>query len=93
MRIRRVHPITLAGTLATLLILGLSSRVGATPSSTFWTNCSIDIQSYKVVHITYDNYTTIGEDGPSNGGQQFANDLGLTAGILALLPISDGVGG
>jgi hypothetical protein len=54
----------------------------ATPSSTLWTNCSIDIQPYRVVHLTYDNYTTIGEDGPAAGGQQFANDLGLTMGVL-----------
>jgi hypothetical protein len=54
----------------------------ATPSSTHWTNCSIDIQPYRVVHLTYDNYTTIGEDGPALGGQQFANDLGLTFGVL-----------
>jgi hypothetical protein len=34
------------------------------------------------MHVTYDNNTTIGKNGPSEGGQQFANDLGLTAGIL-----------
>jgi len=65
-----------------LLTLASSSLVRANPSSTFWTNCSIDIQPYKVGHITYDNYTTIGQDGPSEGGQQFANDLGLTVGVL-----------
>jgi hypothetical protein len=67
---------------AILFMLKSPSPVGATPSSTFWTNCSIDIQAYKVAHITYDNYTTIGQDGPSEGGQQFANDLGLTVGVL-----------
>jgi hypothetical protein len=54
----------------------------ATPSTTYWTPCTIDIQPYRVGHITYDNYTTLGRKSPARGGQQFANDLGLTFGVL-----------
>jgi hypothetical protein len=66
-----------------LLTLGVSaSRVYATPSTTYWTPCTIDFQSYKVGHVTYDNYTTLAKKGPTRGGQAFGNDLGLTAGVL-----------
>lgn len=65
-----------------LLFGGTALRAGATPSSTYWTPCTIDIQAYKVGHITYDNYTTLGKNGPARGGQAFPNDLGLTAGVL-----------
>ncbi|MGQ0721264.1 MAG: hypothetical protein ACT4PE_06780 [Candidatus Eiseniibacteriota bacterium] len=70
-----------AASTAALLVLA-QWPAAATPSSTLWTNCTIDIQPYRVLHLTYDNYTTIGEDGPAAGGQQFANDLGLTVGVL-----------
>jgi hypothetical protein len=67
----------------TLLSVGsIGGQAFATPSSTVWTNCSIDIQPHKVVHVTYDNYTTLGKKGPAQGGQQFPNDLGLTVGVL-----------
>jgi hypothetical protein len=68
--------------LTAALVALTAGRAGATPSSTCWTNCSIDFQSFKVGHVTYDNYTTIGEKGPAAGGQQFANDVGLTLGVL-----------
>lgn len=67
-----------------VVLAGLSfcPEAGATPSSTLWTNCSIDVQPCRVGHVTYDNYTTLGRKGPLRGGGQFANDLGLTVGIL-----------
>jgi hypothetical protein len=64
-------------------LLGLSSpSAWATPSTTYWSPCTIDIQPFKVGHVTYDNYTTLGKKGPARGGQAFPNDLGLTAGVL-----------
>lgn len=70
-------------TIVTCLSLGMLANVSlATPSTTYWTPCTIDIQPYKVGHVTYDNYTTLGKKSPARGGQQFANDLGLTAGVL-----------
>ncbi len=52
----------------------------ATPSSTYFTNCTLDIQTYKVWHITYDSYFTLGKKGDEKG--DFATDVGLTVGIL-----------
>ena len=72
---------TIFGLLA-VLILGGATWTGATPSTTYWTPCTIDIQAYKIGHITYDNYTTIGKKSPAHGGQAFPNDLGLTGGFL-----------
>jgi len=65
-----------------LLCVGSALRAGATPSSTYWTPCTIDIQPFKVGHVTYDNYTTLGKKSPARGGQAFPNDLGLTGGVL-----------
>lgn len=46
----------------------------ATPSTTYWTPDTSDIQPYKVFHITYDNYVT--------HDSSFPGDYGLTVGIL-----------
>ncbi|MCI0417146.1 hypothetical protein L0222_30620 [bacterium] len=53
----------------------------ATPSTTYWTPMTLDIQSYKVFHITYDSYFTVFRDA-SDGGGDFPTDYGLTVGIL-----------
>jgi hypothetical protein len=52
----------------------------ATPSTVFWTPCSMDIQPFGSVHLSYDNYTSLGRRG--DGKSAFPNDLGLTAGLL-----------
>lgn len=49
----------------------------ATPSTTYWTPCTIDIQPAGVTHLTVDNYSNIGSSG---GGEAFPTDLGLTWG-------------
>lgn len=67
---------------AAVTVAGGARPAAATPSSSVWTNCAFDIQSYGVWHVTYDNYTTLGEKGPARGGQAFPNDLGLTVGVL-----------
>ncbi|MGD0595886.1 MAG: hypothetical protein ABSA64_05210, partial [Sedimentisphaerales bacterium] len=33
----------------------------ATPSTTYWTPCVMDVQPYGVWHITYDSYFTVGK--------------------------------
>lgn len=53
-----------------------------TPSTTYWSPCVIDFQAFKAVHMTYDNYTSVGEKGTAGGGSAFPNDLGLTVGFL-----------
>ncbi|MBI2118517.1 MAG: hypothetical protein HYT97_02700 [Elusimicrobia bacterium] len=65
-----------------LTICIITRTAWSTPSTTYWTPCVIDIQGYKVGHVTYDNYTTLTKKGLTNGGSAFANDLGLTVGIL-----------
>jgi hypothetical protein len=52
----------------------------ATPSTTFWTPCTTDVQPYGVWHITYDSYFTIGRKGDKAG--DFPTDVGLTVGVL-----------
>ena len=65
-----------------VLLVVSASRAWATPSTTFWTPATIDFQPFKVGHITYDNYTTVGKGGVSRRGSAFPNDLGLTGGGL-----------
>ncbi|MEK7766211.1 MAG: hypothetical protein AAB368_08235 [bacterium] len=83
-RIGRVRRAMTTGAVAAGLMLGGVNRnpAGATPSTTYWTPCVIDIQGYRVLHLTYDNYTTLRRGGPASGGSAFANDLGLTMGVL-----------
>lgn len=70
----------------------LWAQAGATPSTTYWSPCTIDIQSYKVGHVTYDNYTTIAKKGPSKRGEAFPNDLGLTFGVLPFQKVQMEIG-
>lgn len=62
------------------LALAVGGKGWATPSTVFWTPCSMDIQGFGSVHLSYDNYTTIGRKGEKKSA--FPNDLGLTAGLL-----------
>lgn len=52
----------------------------ATPSTTYWTPCVMDVQSYGKWHITYDSYYTIDKKGAEKG--DFPTDVGLTIGVL-----------
>ena len=56
--------------------------VFGTPSTTYWSPCVFDIQSYGVLHIGVDNYTTIGKKSLTLGGQDFPTDFGLTIGVF-----------
>lgn len=51
----------------------------ATPSTTYWTPASSDIQPYGVLHIGIDNYFTIGRKGERG---DLPTDVGLTIGVL-----------
>ena len=66
---------------AIAVFVSLASMAYATPSSTYWTPMTLDIQSYKVFHITYDSYFTVFRDA-SDGSGDFPTDYGLTVGIL-----------
>jgi len=52
----------------------------ATPSTTYWTTCTPDVQPYGVWHITYDSYFSVGRKGSKQG--DFPTDVGLTVGVL-----------
>lgn len=74
---------------STVLVFGFSCLPGrqgflnfsyATPSTTYWTPCVIDIQPFKVGHVTYDSYFTVGKKGSHKG--DLPTDIGLTYGIL-----------
>lgn len=64
-----------------LLTIMLSGIAQATPSSTFWTPMTPDIQSYGVLHIGVDNYFTVFTKA-NEGAGSFPTDAGLTIGIL-----------
>ncbi len=61
--------------------VALASVAHATPSTTYWTPMTVDIQSYGMLHIGMDNYFTVGRK-LANGGGGFPTDAGLTLGVL-----------
>lgn len=52
----------------------------ATPSTTYWTPCTSDVQPFGKWHITYDSYFTVATRAGEKG--DFATDVGLTVGAL-----------
>ncbi|OYV98369.1 MAG: hypothetical protein B7Z62_04040, partial [Deltaproteobacteria bacterium 37-65-8] len=66
---------------AAFALCGLAATVAsATPSTTYWTPATTDIQGYGVPHITYDSYFTVFKKGERKG--DFPTDVGLEIGIL-----------
>jgi len=67
-------------------LLCVSGMAHATPSTTFWTPMTLDIQPYGVFHLGIDNYFTIGKKVSTTGGlgnNAFPTDLTLPeVGIL-----------
>lgn len=64
-------------TAALVLLVACGSSVLATPSTTYWTPCTLDIQPAGVTHIGVDDYFQVGK--PDSVGQ-FPTDIGLTFG-------------
>ncbi len=67
-----------------IILLGLllvSSMASATPSTTYWTPATTDIQGFGVLHIGVDNYFTVFRN-VNHGGSAFGTDVGLTVGVL-----------
>jgi len=52
----------------------------ATPSTTYWTPMTVDIQSFGVLHTGVDDYFTVGRKGDEAGS--FPTDVGFTIGVL-----------
>ncbi len=59
----------------------MSGIAHATPSTTYWTPMTVDIQPYGVLHIGVDNYFTVFRKA-ADGGGSFPTDFGLTMGVL-----------
>lgn len=69
--------------LMTLVLLLFAGIAYATPSSTFWTPMTPDIQPYGVLHIGVDNYFTIDKKASDGGNpHSFPTDAQLTLGVL-----------
>jgi len=79
-----------------VLILGFVLLVGtaafATPSTTYWTPMTMDIQPYKVVHLGIDNYFTVDKKADSGEQGAFPTDIGLTMGVLPFEKIQMEIG-
>jgi len=68
-----------------VLILGLVLLAGtafATPSTTYWTPMTMDIQGYKTPHLGIDNYYTTTKKADTGEQGAFPTDIGLTIGVL-----------
>jgi hypothetical protein len=66
------------------LLLFLLSGIGhTTPSTTFWTPMTPDIQPFGVLHIGVDNYFTVNKNTDEGSNpHSFPTDAGLTIGVL-----------
>ncbi|MGH7725028.1 MAG: hypothetical protein ACREOU_06320 [Candidatus Eiseniibacteriota bacterium] len=90
---RRVFP-PVGIVAAAVLLLSLSVSTGAswaTPSSTYWTPMTMDIQARNVLHVGVDNYFTVLRKS-SDGSGDFATDFGLTMGVLPFQKVQMEVG-
>lgn len=68
-----------------LLILTVSGTASATPSTTYWTPATTDVQPFNVWHIGVDNYFRLyqTQEEVANGQfSSFSTDVGLTVGVL-----------
>lgn len=69
-----------------LVSLVLTGTVSATPSTTYWTPATSDVQPFNVWHIGVDNYFRLSQtqEEVANGGQvsAFPTDVGVTVGVL-----------
>jgi len=64
----------------------------ATPSTTYWTPMTPDIQPYGVLHLGVDNYFRVASKVSDETTVSFPTDLGLTTGILPFEKIQMEIG-
>jgi len=66
-----------------VLLVLFAGAAQATPSTTFWTPMTPDIQSFGVLHIGVDNYFSVNKAVGSGGDpHSLPTDAGLTIGVL-----------
>jgi len=67
---------------AVAIAIGASmGSAAATPSTTYWTPATTDIQAFRVLHVGIDNYFTVFRKAIDGAGD-FPTDVGLTVGVL-----------
>ena len=75
----------LAISLAMVMVLAGAASLQATPSTTYWTPATTDVQPFNVWHIGVDNYFRLyrTQEELDNGQlDAFPTDVGLTVGVL-----------
>jgi hypothetical protein len=85
----------LTGTAAAIIVLIIAATAHATPSTTYWTPATSDIQPFKVWHIGVDNYFRLSrtQEELANGQfDSFPTDVGLTVGVLPFEKIQMEIG-
>lgn len=85
----KMNGMMVAGVLG--MVLGMGGMAGATPSTTYWSPATTDIQPYRQVHLGIDDYFTVGRKAAKGGGD-FPTDVGLTVGVLPFDKIQMEVG-
>ena len=83
MRGRRIRAVAIA--LLACVFMGTEGEVFATPSTTYWTPATSDVQPFNVWHIGVDNYFRLSrtQEELANGQfDSFPTDVGLTVGVL-----------
>jgi hypothetical protein len=68
------------------IAISFSTLAWSTPSTTYWTPMTMDIQGYLTPHIGIDNYMTVDKSLESGEQGAFPTDIGLTMGVI---PSSD----
>jgi len=71
----------LAAAMIFVTLVFMAGFAHATPSTTYWTPMTPDIQPYGILHIGVDNYFTVFRKASHSGGS-FPTDFGLTMGVL-----------
>lgn len=74
------------------LTLTMAPAAWGTPSTTYWTPDTMDVQAFLVPHVTVDNYFTLAKNGTGSRGQAFPTDFGLTMGVLPFESLNMEVG-
>jgi hypothetical protein len=77
--------------LGVLLLILSPCEAFATPSSTFWTPMTPDMQPHGLLHVGVDNYFTVDRK-RDDGAGSFPTDMGLTMGVLPGATIQAEVG-
>lgn len=85
---KRIKLVTAA---AALVAMACGSAM-ATPSTTYWTPMTLDIQAYKVTHLGIDNYFSVNSDANTAAPLAMPTDVGLTIGVLPFEKIQMEIG-